>query len=111
MKGKGKGQSTQQGPAWGNPNPGKGKPKGNKGYWSPGKGFGGKGEKGAYHFMDDYSQGWSGYNFDDNALLSLQQEFMGEWQTPSPKRTFRTPSSCGGGCSHAVSGGRFAALA
>ena len=83
MKGKGKGQSTQLGPAWGNPNPGKGKSKGNKGCWSPGKGFGGKGEKGAYHFMDDYSQGWSGYSFEDGALLSLQQELMGEWQEAS----------------------------
>ena len=40
---------------------------------------------GAYNLMDDYSQGWSGYSFEDNALLSLQQEFMSEWQTPSPK--------------------------
>ena len=25
--------------------------------------------------MDDYSQGWSGYSFEDNAFLLFQQEF------------------------------------
>ena len=35
---------------------------------------------------------------------------MNEWHTPSPKKTFRQPSSCGVGCSHTVNGGRYAAL-
>ena len=69
MKGKGKGLNAQQGPTWGTPNPGKGTAKGNKGYWNPGKGAWGKGGKGAYNLMDDYSQGLSGYSVEDNALL------------------------------------------
>ena len=60
--------------------------------------------------MDEYSQGWSGYSFEDHTLLSLQQESRNEWHTPSPKKTFRQPSSCGVGCSHTVNGGRYAAL-
>ena len=78
MKGKGKGQGFQQTPAWGNPNPFKGKGKGNKGAWSPGKGALGKGGKGAYGLEDDLSEGFSGYayGYEDTTLLSLAQEAM-----------------------------------
>ena len=88
MKGKGKGQGFQQTPVWGNPNPFKGKGKGNKGAWSPGKGAWGKGGKGAYGLDDDWSEGFSGYSYGfhgDIEALSLSQE----WETPHPRKTFQ----------------------
>ncbi len=68
------------------PSPYKGKGKGNKGSWNPGKGAWGKGGKGAYGLEDDWSEGYSGYayGFEDVTLLSLA-----EWQTPNPKKTFK----------------------
>ena len=80
MKGKGKGQGQQQGPGWASPNPGKGKGKGPKGSWNPSKGAWGKGRKGAYGLDDDWSKGYSGYNFgyEDTALFSLAQESASE---------------------------------
>ena len=92
MKGKGKGLSAPQGPTWGTPNLGKGKAKGNKGYWNPGKGAWGKGEKGAYNLMDDYSQGWSGYSFEDHTLLSLQQESRTSGTPQAPRRPSDSPA-------------------
>ena len=73
--------------------PYKGKGKGNKGAWSPGKGAWGKGGKGAYGLEDDWSEGFSGYTYGyygDIEALSLSQE----WQTPTPRKTFKpSPTS------------------
>jgi hypothetical protein len=65
-----------------------GKGRGIKGSWTPGKGAWGKGGKGIYGFEDDWSEGYGGYAFGpygDIEALSLSQE----WQTPSPKNTFK----------------------
>ena len=63
MKGKGKGYELPQGPAWAPPYPSKGKGKGNKWTWGPAKGSYGKGGKGVYGFEDEWSEGFSGYQF------------------------------------------------
>ena len=81
MKGKGKGKSFPQLPGWETLSPYKGKGKGNKGSWNPGKGAWGKGGKGAYGLEDDWSEGYSGYayGFEEITLLPLA-----EWRTPIP---------------------------
>ena len=96
MKGKGKGQGFPQTPGWGNPNPLKGKGKGNKGSWNPGKGAWGKGGKGAYSLEDDWSEGYSGYayGYEDITLLSLATST--EWRSPDPRKTFKPGSRVSG---------------
>ena len=133
MKGKGKGQGQQQSPGWGNPNASKGKGKGQylfqKGAWTPGKGGWGKG-KSAYGLEDDWSEGYSGYSFqqgygvEDTALFQITREAKNEWLFPNPKKTCKPTchrglssldlgqeQACGKGCSNLVVNGRYAALA
>ena len=96
MKGKGKGATGDSG--WGFPNPGKGKAKGTKCSWNPGKGAWGKGAEGAYSVEDDWSAGYSGYNFEDIPLFlnSLAQEAGDEWQVVKSKKSSKYPSPAGG---------------
>ena len=92
MKGKGKGKSFPPLPGWEMPSPYKGKGKGNKGSWNPGKGAWGKGGKGAYGLEDDWSEGYSGYAYghEDMPLFSLAG-----WQTPDTRKpsTNQPPAS------------------
>ena len=133
MKGKGKGYELSQGPGWVPPYPSKGKGKGNKGAWGPGKGSYGKGGKGVYGFEDEWSEGVSGCQFgqSDTPLwyTDLAGEAASEWKTPAPRKTCKpalslrnggcAPAPPGGKCSHCsscklgnpISRGRFAALA
>ena len=74
----------------------------------------GQGEKGAYGgkgtcgLYDDWTESYYGYSFsyEDTTLLSLGQEAMSEWQTPSPKKTCKLSLvSVHGACGRACKGG------
>ena len=87
-----------------------------------GSGYPGKGGKGAYGLENDWSGGYSGYNFsyEDTALFALAQRAASTWQVPAPKKTSKPTllsgygsggRECGIGCCNIVANGSFAELA
>ena len=92
-----------------------------EGILDPSKGGWGKGGKGAFGLEDDWSEGLSGYNWqqgysaDATALFQLAREAQSGWQFPNPKKTcnptWQKEQACGGRNSELVTRCRYAALA